>query len=193
MLSIVVIFSVMVVIILAMAPMASEQKNESTSADKQLVAEHQIHEKKDDDIKRAIKLADNASVVKPDPIKEIAPQVNNYNFDSIGNGLMSLVAMIASLFGVNYLIKLFAYIQIIRKFGKNERKTNQLIKSLNPSLDNQKDFLILSDSIEHQLKVNNLLLQRTDWERYGLDLEVADERLYKEYSFFNEKIMKTLK
>lgn len=131
-------------------------------------------------------------VVSKETIKEVAPQVNNYNFENLGKVLLILCSVLATIFGIRYAIKLFKYLDTIRKFSKHEKKTNRLIENLKRTIDNQKDFLLISNDIEHQLKINDKLLNGNEAKQYGLNLEVADDYLHSEYKYINEKIIQGL-
>lgn len=135
-------------------------------------------------------------VVKVEPVnvvvKEVTPQINNYNFESLSKVLMYVLAVVGSFFSLKWLIKLFKYYKTNRKFKINAKKTNKLVASLRKTIDNQKEFLEIADMIEHQLNINDILLRSEDSKTYGLDLELADGYLDKEYKFINSKIINFL-
>ena len=125
-------------------------------------------------------------------IKEVTPQINNYNFESLSNVLLVVLSMIGGFFSCKYLFKFFNYLITTYKFKKNEKKTNKLIASLNETIDNQKEFLAIADRIEHQLKINDILLRSDESKKYGLNLEVADDYLHSSYTFINDKLIISL-
>lgn len=125
-------------------------------------------------------------------IKEVTPQINNYNFESLSNVLLVVLSMIGGVFSCKYLFKFFNYLKITHKFKKNEKKTNKLITSLNETMDNQKEFLAIADRIEHQLKINDILLRSDESKKHGLNLEVADDYLHSSYTFVNDKLIISL-
>jgi hypothetical protein len=131
-------------------------------------------------------------VVNKETVKEVAPQVNNYNFEKLSKVLFTLCGLLATVFGIKYASKLFKYLATLRRFSKQEKKTNKLIESLKRTIDNQKEFLLISNDIEHQLKINDLLLKCNEANRHGVNLEVADDYLYAEYQYINEKVIKGL-
>lgn len=135
-------------------------------------------------------------VVKADPVKvvvkEVTPQINNYNFESLSKVLMYFLTMVGAFFSLKWLIKLFKYYKTNRKFKINAKKTNKLVSSLRKTIDNQKEFLEIADMIEHQLNINDILLRSEESKTYGLDLELADGYLDKEYKFVNSKIINIL-
>lgn len=127
-------------------------------------------------------------------VKEIAqPQINNYNFENIGKGLLALGGVLSVIFGVKYGVRLFSYLKTIRRFSKNEKRTNYLLNKVKVCFDDQKELLLLSDSIEHQLRLNDLLLRSDDAKQHGLHLQVADGYLYSEYNFINNNLLNKLK
>jgi predicted PurR-regulated permease PerM len=134
--------------------------------------------------------------VKTEPvkvvIKEVTPQINNYNFESLSKVLMYVLAMVGSFFSLKWFIKFFKYYKINRKFKINAKKTNKLVDSLRKTIDNQKEFLEIADMVEHQLNINDILLRSEESKTYGLDLELADGYLDKEYKFINSKIINIL-
>ena len=133
------------------------------------------------------------TIVKQKILPEQKPQINNYNFENIGKGLLALGGVLSVIFGIKYIIKLFGYLSTIRRFKKNEKRTNYLLNKLKVCFDDQKELLLLSDNIEHQLKLNDLLLKSDDAKQHGIHLEVADDYLYSEYTFINSNLLNKLK
>jgi len=129
----------------------------------------------------------------PEPAEAVAPQINNYDFDKLSKALIFIVGGVFSIISLKLLIRFFNYYKTTRKFKKNTKKTQLLVEQLKTVFDNEKDFLLITDSIEYQLKINDLLLNLDESKHYGLELEVADDYLYASYKFINEKLIGNLK
>lgn len=131
--------------------------------------------------------------IVPEPVKPVAAQINNYDFEKLSKVLIFIVGGVFSIISLKFLIRFFNYYKTTRKFKKNTKKTQLLVEQLKTIFDNEKDFLLITDSIEHQLKMNDLLLKMDDSKHYGLELEIADDYLYESYNFINEKLIGNLK
>lgn len=129
----------------------------------------------------------------PEPVKPVAAQINNYDFEKLSKVLIFIVGGVFSIISLKFLIRFFNYYKTTRKFKKNTKKTQLLVEQLKTVFDNEKDFLLITDSVEHQLKMNDLLLKLDDSKHYGLELEIADDYLYESYNFINEKLIGNLK
>lgn len=174
-------------------PQKTEQVNQVES--NRVVAEHS-NEKKLENLLEKKTIIDQKQL--PNPVqKEIAvpvvPQINNYNFDYLSKALIFIVGGVFSIISLKLFIRFFNYYRTTRKFKKNTKKTQLLVEQLKTVFDNQKDFLLITDSIEYQLKMNDLLLKLDDSKHYGLELEIADDYLYTSYNFINEKLIGNLK
>lgn len=187
--------SLMMVLAVALAPLTVDESHKQVNQPNSAIEMHTerpIAENTTILPKKVI----NEPVVKAEPIKvvtkEITPQINNYNFESLSKVLMYVLAMVGSFFSLKWLIKLFKYYKTNRKFKINTKKTNKLVASLRTAIDNQKEFLEIADMIEHQLNINDILLRSEESKTYGLDLELADGYLDKEYKFINSKIINIL-
>lgn len=195
MLLIIVMFiSIMIVVAIASAPHALDEGRKQV--DQPNSAIEMQTERQTQDLTTLPKKVIAEPVVKAEPVKvvvkEVTPQINNYNFESLSNVLMYFLTMVGSFFSLKWLIKLFKYYKINRKFKINAKKTNKLVDSLRKTIDNQKEFLEIADVIEHQLNINDILLRSEESKIYGLDLELADGYLDKEYKFVNSKIINIL-
>lgn len=196
MLGIVAIFAITMLIALAMLPVVIDDKTQSINTEQSIQdQQHTVQNHSNlKDLPSKNKSSDLA--VKTEPvkvvIKEVTPQINNYNFESLSNVLMYVLAMVGSFFSLKWLFKLFKYYKINRKFKINAKKTNKLVASLRKTMDDQKEFLEIADMIEHQLNINDILLRSEESKTYGLDLELADGYLDKEYKFINSKIINIL-
>lgn len=129
----------------------------------------------------------------PEPAEAVAPQINNYDFDKLSKALIFIVGGVFSIISLKLFIRFFNYYRTTRKFKKNTKKTQLLVEQLKTVFDNEKDFLSITDSIEYQLKMNDLLLKQDESKHYGLELEIADDYLYTSYNFINEKLIGNLK
>lgn len=130
----------------------------------------------------------------PEPVAPVVvPQINNYNFENLSKALIFIVGGVFSIISLKLFIRFFNYYKTTRKFKKNTKKTQMLFEKLKTVFDNEKDFLLITDSIEHQLKMNDLLLKLDDSKNYGIELEVADDYLYTSYNFINKKLISNLK
>lgn len=127
------------------------------------------------------------------PVAPVAPQINNYDFEKLSKALTFIVGGVFSIISLKLFIRFFNYYRTTRKFKKNTKKTQLLVEQLKTVFDNEKDFLLITDSVEHQLKMNDLLLKLDDSKHYGLELEIADDYLYESYNFINEKLIGNLK
>jgi predicted PurR-regulated permease PerM len=190
MLGIVAIFAITVLIAFAMLPVVVDNKTQNIQDQQHTVQNHS-------NVKDLPSKNNSSAVaIKSEPvkvvIKEVTPQINNYNFESLSNVLMYVLAMVGTFFSLKWLIKLFKYYKTNRKFKLNTKKTNKLVASLRKTIDNQKEFLEIADMIEHQLNINDILLRSDESKTYGLDLELADGYLDKEYKFINSKLINIL-
>lgn len=197
MLGIVALMAIMIVFSITLIPFfVDDIKNQNANQNNQVHMEQSVNQP-DRNVKFLPKKVEPIPVAKKEPvqvvIKEVAPQINNYNFESLSNVLLVVLSMIGGFFSCKYLFKFFNYLITTYKFKKNEKKTNKLIASLNETIDNQKEFLAIADRIEHQLKINDILLRSDESKKYGLNLEVADDYLHSSYTFVNDKLIISLK
>ena len=196
MLGIIVMMAIMIVISMAMLPLfIKDVDNQNANINNQVHTEQSVNQQ-ESNVKVLPKKVEPIPVAKKEPVKvvvkEVAPQINNYNFESLSNVLMVILSMVGALFSCKFLFKFFNYLRTLHKFKKNEKKTNKLIASLNETMDNQKEFLAIADRIEHQLKINDILLRSDESKKHGLDLEVADDYLHSSYTFVNDKLIISL-
>lgn len=197
MLGIVALMAIMIVFSIALLPfVVDDVDNQKANQNNQVHTEQSVNQA-DINVKVLPKKVEPIPVAKKEPvqvvIKEIAPQINNYNFESLSNVLLVVLSMIGGIFSCKHLFKFFNYLRTTHKFKKNEKNTNKLIASLNETIDNQKEFLAIADRIEHQLKINDILLRSDESKKYGLNLEVADDYLHSSYTFVNDKLIISLK
>jgi hypothetical protein len=192
---IVVVMSLMMVLAVALAPHAVDEGSKQIEQPNSAI-EMQTERPTTQHVTTLPKKVMAEPVVKAEPVKvvvkEVTPQINNYNFESLSKVLMYVLAMVGSFFSLKWLIKLFKYYKTNRKFKINAKKTNKLVDSLRKTIDNQKEFLEIADMIEHQLNINDILLRSDESKTYGLDLELADGYLDKEYKFINSKLINIL-
>lgn len=190
MLGIIALMAIIIVVSFGMFSLLQAEYRQSTQLNNQVHTEQSItqHEK---NVKYVPKKVEPVPVVKIEPVKEVTPQINNYNFDSLSNVLLVVLSMICGFFSCKYLFKFFNYLRTIHKFKNNEKKTNQLIASLNEMGENQKEFLELTNRIEYQLKINEILLRNDESKKYGLGLEVSNHYLQSSYTFVNDKLLLT--
>jgi hypothetical protein len=192
---IVVVMSLMMVLAVALAPHAVDEGSKQIEQPNSAI-EMQTERPTTQHVTTLPKKVITEPVVKAEPVKvvvkEVTPQINNYNFESLSKVLMYVLAMVGSFFSLKWLIKLFKYYKTNRKFKINAKKTNKLVDSLRKTIDNQKEFLEIADMIEHQLNINDILLRSDESKTYGLDLELADGYLDKEYKFINSKLINIL-
>lgn len=188
---IVVVMSLMMVLAVALAPHAVDEGRKQIGQPNSAI-EMQSERTTTQHVTPLPKKVITVPVVKAEPVKEVTPQINNYNFESLSKVLMYILAMVGSFFSLKWLTKLFKYYKMNRKFKINTKKTNKLVASLGKTIDNQKEFLEIADMIEHQLNINDILLRSEESKTYGLDLELADGYLDKEYKFINSKLINTL-
>jgi hypothetical protein len=192
---IVVVMSLMMVLAVALAPHAVDEGSKQIEQPNSAI-EMQTERPTTQHVTTLPKKVMAEPVVKAEPVKvvvkEVTPQINNYNFESLSKVLMYVLAMVGSFFSLKWLIKLFKYYKTNRKFKINAKKTNKLVDSLRKTIDNQKEFLEIADMIEHQLNINDILLRSEESKTYGLDLELADGYLDKEYKFINSKLINIL-
>lgn len=195
MLGIVAIFAIVLVMAIAMLPVVQDVDSQSSQLNNQFHTEQAITQQQSN-VKVLPKKVEPMPVTKKEPvqvvIKEVAPQINNYNFESLSNVLLVVLSMIGGFFSCKYLFKFFNYLRTTYKFKKNEKKTNKLIASLKETIENQKEFLAIADRIEHQLKINDILLRSEESKKYGLNLEVADDYLHSSYTFANDNLIISL-
>lgn len=195
MLGIVAIFAIVLVMAIAMLPVVQDVDSQSSQLNNQFHTEQAITQQQSN-VKVLPKKVEPMPVTKKEPvqvvIKEVAPQINNYNFESLSNVLLVVLSMIGGFFSCKYLFKFFNYLRTTYKFKKNEKKTNKLIASLKETIENQKEFLAIADRIEHQLKINDILLRSEESKKYGLNLEVADDYLHYSYTFANDNLIISL-
>jgi hypothetical protein len=187
--------SLMMVLAVALAPHAVDENRKQVDQPNSPIEMH-IERQTVQNVTTLPKKVIAEPVVKAEPVKvvvkEVTPQINNYNFESLSKVLMYVLAMVGSFFSLKWLIKLFKYYKMNRKFKINAKKTNKLVDSLRKTIDNQKEFLEIADMIEHQLNINDILLRSEESKTYGLDLELADGYLDKEYKFINSKLINIL-
>jgi predicted PurR-regulated permease PerM len=196
MLGIVALMAIMIVFSIALLPfVVDDVDNQNANQNNQVHTEQSVNQA-DRNVKVLPKKVEPIPIAKKEPvqvvIKEVAPQINNYNFESLSNVLLVVLSMIGGFFLCKYLFKFFNYLRTTHKFKKNEKKTNKLITSLNETMDNQKEFLAIADRIEHQLKINDILLRSDESKKHGLNLEVADDYLHSSYTFVNDKLIISL-
>ena len=195
MLGIVAIFAIVLVMAIAMLPVVQDVDSQSSPINNQVHTEQAITQQQSN-VKVLPKKVEPMPVTKKEPvqvvIKEVAPQINNYNFESLSNVLLVVLSMIGGFFSCKYLFKFFNYLRTTYKFKKNEKKTNKLIASLKETIENQKEFLAIADRIEHQLKINDILLRSEESKKHGLNLEVADDYLHSSYTFANDNLIISL-
>lgn len=196
---VVIIFSLMTVLmmsasVLTIEPQKTEPINQIESnrilvnnIDEKQKIEHLLEQKLKIDQKQL------PAPVQQEIAKPVVPQINNYNFEYLSKALMFIVGGAFSLISLKFLINFFNYYKTTRKFKKNTKNTQLLVDKLKTVFDNQTDFLSITDSIEHQLKINDLLLKLDESKKHGLELEVADDYLHTSYNFINEKLIGNLK
>lgn len=194
MLGLITLMAIIIVISLGMFSLLQDEYRQSTQLNNQVHTEQSVTQD-DKNVKDLQKKVESIPVVKIEPvkvvIKEVTPQINNYNFDSLSNVLLVVLSMIGGFFSCKYLFKFFNYLITIHKFKNNEKKTKKLTAGLNEMGENQKEFLELANKIEYQLKINDILLRNDESKKYGLGLEVANHYLQSSYTFVNDKLILT--
>lgn len=126
-------------------------------------------------------------------IKPVPSVVNNYNFDKLNSGLATLGYSLLACFAAFASFKGLSSFSKSFKLKREIKKSKQLINSFNLAISNQDNQLAISQHINDQIVINNILIDRLQKNNNVVELMAVNEKMKDTSQFINNNLISNLK
>jgi hypothetical protein len=126
-------------------------------------------------------------------IKPVPSVVNNYNFDKLNSGLATLGYSLLACFAAFVSFKGLSSFSKSFKLKREIKKSKQLIHSFNLAISNQDNQLAISQHINDQIVINNILIDRLQNNNNVVELMAVNEKMKDTSQFINNNLISNLK
>lgn len=125
--------------------------------------------------------------------ESIPSVVNNYNFDKLNSGLATLGYSLLICFIGLICFKGFSSFSKSLTLKKEFKKSKALIDNFNLTISNQDSQLSVSQLINDQIVINNILIERLQKNNNVVELMAINEKLNDASNFINNNLITNLK
>lgn len=125
--------------------------------------------------------------------ESIPSVVNNYNFDKLNSGLATLGYSLLICFIGLICFKGFSSFRKSLTLKKEFKKSKDLIDNFNLTISNQDSQLSVSQLINDQIVINNILIERLQKNNNVVELMAINEKLIDASNFINSNLITNLK
>jgi hypothetical protein len=119
--------------------------------------------------------------------------VNNYNFDKLNSGLATLGYSLLACFAAFVSFKGLSSFSKSFKLRREIKKSKQLIDSFKLAISNQDDQLSISQHINDQIVINNILIDRLQHNNNVIELMAVNEKMKDTSQFINNNLISNFK
>lgn len=126
-------------------------------------------------------------------IKPVPSVVNNYNFDKLNSGLATLGYSLLACFAAFVSFKGLSSFSKSFKLKREIKKSKQLIDSFKLAISNQDDQLSISQHINDQIVINNILIERLQKNNNVVELMAVNEKMKDTSQFINNNLISNFK
>lgn len=130
-------------------------------------------------------------VIKSTP--HVPSVVNNYNFDKLNSGLATLGYSLLACFAAFISFKGLSSFSKSFKLKREIKKSKQLIDSFKLAISNQDNQLSISQHINDQIVINNILIDRLQNNNNVVELMAVNEKMKDTSQFINNNLISNFK
>lgn len=138
-------------------------------------------------------IAIKQNIVKAEPPTPVPSVVNNYNFEKLNSGLTTLGYSLLACFAAFVSFKGLSSFSKSFKLRREIKKSKQLINSFNLAISNQDNQLAISQHINDQIVINNILIERLQNNNNVVELMAVNEKMKDTSQFINNNLINNLK